>query len=178
MRLAEVVLDYPSVIGLVDATKLGMRDILFALGHPPTLWHAAFPPEIQERLISFNNPSGDLTNSDLEQAGILAQADVAASLYDLWKLTLLTLNTIALPSPKIGRVPSPQIKWLPTFATYPAFTAGTTDTTMKSPISKALPMKWPTSFPTIMICLTRKSSHFSTLISNRTHPGACAHCCP
>ena len=38
------------------------------------------------------NPTGDLTNSDLKQAGVLAQVDVVASLYDLHELTLATLN--------------------------------------------------------------------------------------
>ena len=94
MRLVEVVPDYPSVIGSVDATKLGMGGILFTPGHPPALWHATFPPDIQECIVLFDidNPSGDLTNSNLEQASILAQADMVASLYDLWELTLLTLN--------------------------------------------------------------------------------------
>ena len=35
---------------------------------------------------------GDLTNSDLEQAGVLAQADMATHLFDLQELTLATLN--------------------------------------------------------------------------------------
>ena len=84
--------DYPLVIGLVDTAKQGMGGILFAPGHPPTLWHATFPPKIQQCIISVNNPLGDLTNSNLEQAGILTQANVAASLYDLRELTFATLN--------------------------------------------------------------------------------------
>ena len=40
-----------------------------------------------------DNPSGNLMNSDLEQAGVLALADMAASLYDLHELTLATLNS-------------------------------------------------------------------------------------
>ena len=43
-------------------------------------------------IVTYDNPGGDLTNSDLEQAGILAHANVAASLYDLQELTLSTLN--------------------------------------------------------------------------------------
>ena len=84
--------DYPSVIGSVDAAKPGMGGVLFAPGHPLTLWYATFSLDIQLRIMSLYNPGGDLTNSDLEQAGILAQAAVAASLYNLRKLTLLTLN--------------------------------------------------------------------------------------
>ena len=41
--------------------------------------------------MSFSNPHGDLTNSDLEQAGVLGQADVANEQFDLRELTLATL---------------------------------------------------------------------------------------
>ena len=61
-------------------------------GTPPTLWQAAFPPDIQARIVSTANRAGDITNSDLEQAGVLGQADVAASLFDLWELMLATVN--------------------------------------------------------------------------------------
>ena len=88
----EVVPDYPSVIGSVDAAKPGMGGVLFAPGHPPTLWRAMFLPDIQVRIITYDNPGGDLTNSGLEQAGILAHAGVATSLYNLRELTLSTLN--------------------------------------------------------------------------------------
>ena len=110
-QLVEVVPDYPSVIGLVDAAKLGMGGILFTPRHPPTLWHATFPSDIQECIISFNNPVGDLTNSDLEQASILAQANVAASLYDLQELTLLTLNvnSAAISQNQKGAITSDQV---------------------------------------------------------------------
>ena len=69
-----------------------MGRVLFALGHPPILWHATFSTDIQPCIVSIKNTSGDHTNSDLEQAGVLAQADMAASLYDLQELTLTTLN--------------------------------------------------------------------------------------
>ena len=89
--LAEVMPDYPLVIGSIDTTKPGMGSVLFALGHPPTLWCTTFPADIQQHIISIDNPSGDLTNSDLKQASVLALADVAASLYNLCKFTLATL---------------------------------------------------------------------------------------
>ena len=60
-----------------------MGSVLFAPGYPATLWQTTFPADIQQHIISMDNPSGDLTNSDLEQAGVLAKADVAAFLYDL-----------------------------------------------------------------------------------------------
>ena len=91
-HFTEIVPDYPSVIGSVDAAKQGMGEVLFAPGKPPAMWHTCFPEDIQQRIVSTANTAGDLTNSDLEQAGVLAQADMAMLLFDLWELTLATLN--------------------------------------------------------------------------------------
>ena len=88
----EIVPDYPSVIGSVDAAKQGIRGVLFAPGKPPAMWCTHFSEDIQQRIISTANTAGDLTNSDLEQAGVLAHADMATLLYDLQELTLVTLN--------------------------------------------------------------------------------------
>ena len=84
--------DCPLVIGSMDAAKPGMGSVLFAPGHPPTLWQTTFPVDIHQCIVSSDNPLGDLTNSDREQVSVLAQADMAASLYDLCELTLTTLN--------------------------------------------------------------------------------------
>ena len=56
------------------------------------MWQASFPEDIQQCIVSTANTAGDLTNSDLEQACVLAQADMAMLLFDLWELTLATLN--------------------------------------------------------------------------------------
>jgi hypothetical protein len=40
---------------------------------PPTVWQLEFPPDIQSRVVSFSNPTGDITNSDLKMAGLLAE---------------------------------------------------------------------------------------------------------
>jgi hypothetical protein len=69
-----------------------MGGVVFTPGEPPTLWQAAFPPDIQARILSTANRAGDITNSDLEQAGVLGQADVVASLFDLQELTLANVN--------------------------------------------------------------------------------------
>ena len=34
----------------------------------PIVWRVPWPPEIRARLVTFNNPTGDITNSDLEMA--------------------------------------------------------------------------------------------------------------
>ena len=43
-------------------------------------------------MVTIENTAGDITNSDLEQAGVLVQADVTNNLYDLHDPTLATLN--------------------------------------------------------------------------------------
>ena len=91
-RFLEIMPDYPSVIGSVDATKLGMGGVLFAPRKPPAMWWASFPEDIQWHIVSTDNATGDLTNSDLEQAGVLTQADMATFLFDIQELTLATLN--------------------------------------------------------------------------------------
>ena len=88
----EIMPDYPSVIGSVDAAKPGMEGVLFCTQKTPAMWQASFPEDIQCHIMSTDNATGDLTNSDLEHAGILAQADMATFLFNLWALTLMTLN--------------------------------------------------------------------------------------
>ena len=88
----EIVPNYPSVIGSVDAAKPSMGGMLFAPGKPLAMWCARFPEEVQCCIVSTANTVGDLTNSDLEQAGVLAQANMALHLFDLWELMLTTLN--------------------------------------------------------------------------------------
>ena len=43
----------------------GRRDLA------PTVWQVEWPSHVKERLVSFDNPEGDLTNSDLEMAAEL-----------------------------------------------------------------------------------------------------------
>ena len=91
-HFSEIVLDYPSVIGSVDAAKLGMGGVLFAPGQPPAMWWATFLEDIQCCIILMANPTGDLMNSNLEQARVLAHADVVTLLFNLRELTLTSLN--------------------------------------------------------------------------------------
>ena len=87
-----------------------MGGVLFADGKPPLLWQVPFPPDIQSCLISTKNPNGDITNSDLEQAGVLAQADVANTVFNLraWTLTTLNDNITAISHNKKGAITSNQ----------------------------------------------------------------------
>jgi hypothetical protein len=53
----------------------------------PILWRAAIPGDIQERLVSWKNLTGDVTNSDLELAGSLLQQEAVAQCYDVRERT-------------------------------------------------------------------------------------------
>ena len=64
----------------------------------PIIWRATFPPDIVASLVSSANPSGSVTNSDLELAGGILQHDCAAACFDIRERTILsrTDNTAAL----------------------------------------------------------------------------------
>jgi len=99
-RLAEIVPDIPSGIGAVDAAKPGMGGVWFVDGAPPLLWRAPFPPHIQARLVSDHNPRGDLSNSDLELAGVVAHQDILAQSVNARERTFALLND---NSPAVSR---------------------------------------------------------------------------
>jgi hypothetical protein len=56
----------------------------------PILWRARFEPDIIQNLVSFNNPSGTVTNSDLELAATIVQHDIAATNFDVRERTIAT----------------------------------------------------------------------------------------
>ena len=100
--IAEVVKKHPSYGGDCDAAKAGMGGVCFNLRHPeaaPVLWRAPFPSDIQARVVSFDNPTGDITNSDLELAGVIAQNDVMSQ---LWDVRHTTIGTRTDNSPAVG----------------------------------------------------------------------------
>jgi hypothetical protein len=107
-RLAEIVPDIPSGIGACDAAAAGMGGVWFIPGAPPLLWRAPFPMSIQRRLVTFDNPTGDLTNSDLELAGIIAHKDVLVQHVDARERTFSILcdNTPAVSRSRKGSVTS------------------------------------------------------------------------
>ena len=96
----ELVDSDPSFIGAMDASADGMGGVWFdALDRlPPILWRQQFPPEVTKDVVSWANPGGKLTNSDLEQAGLVCHPDILAQQHDLRERTILALsdNTPAL----------------------------------------------------------------------------------
>ena len=67
--------DIPDFLGYCDASKLGAGGVWLPCSRwlHPIVWRLEFPLEIRARLVSLDNPTGDITNSDLEMAGIVAQ---------------------------------------------------------------------------------------------------------
>ena len=91
-RLAEIVADHPSAVGPCDASGRGMGGVWFIPGHPPLVWRHRFPARITARLVSDRNPAGDLTNSDLEHACVLAQQDILSQASDVTEHTVSVQN--------------------------------------------------------------------------------------
>ena len=77
--LAEIVPDEPKIVGTTDAARQGMGGVFFDVDGTPCVWRTPFPPEVQQRLVTVENPEGDITNSDLEQAGVICHLDVVAN---------------------------------------------------------------------------------------------------
>ena len=100
--IAEVVMKPPSYGGDCDAAKAGMGGVAFNLRRPhsrPVLWRSPFPAHIQARVVSYDNPTGDITNSDLELAGAIGQHDIVAQQWDVRHTTIATRND---NSPTVG----------------------------------------------------------------------------
>lgn len=101
-RFREVVPTKLAAIGACDAAATGMGGVFF-LPHAdgslsPYLWRQPFPPHITQKVVSWKNPQGTLTNSDLELAGTIAHHGVLTSTADVRERTVATLtdNTPAM----------------------------------------------------------------------------------
>jgi hypothetical protein len=86
----------PSTQGAGDAYKKGMGGVhFFPLQNGqllPLLWRATWPQKIQDRLVSHDNESGDVTNSEYELAASVAQFDVLAQCVDIHQHTVHNLS--------------------------------------------------------------------------------------
>ena len=71
----QLVPKYPSYLGYSDACKLGAGGVWCSGTEPlqPFLWQVAWPADIQEAIITDQNPNGSLTINDLELAGAVLQ---------------------------------------------------------------------------------------------------------
>jgi hypothetical protein len=82
----------PDTLGAQDAAETGMGDVHFVPQIDgtvqPMLWRCPFPSAVQQRLVSYDNPQGDINNSELEIAASVAQLDVLAHAFDVRKATV------------------------------------------------------------------------------------------
>jgi hypothetical protein len=69
----DLVVGWPDYIGIVDASSHGVGGVVLGelSGLPPTVFRLQWPLDITNNLVSFTNPRGSITNSDLEMAGLL-----------------------------------------------------------------------------------------------------------
>jgi hypothetical protein len=92
-RLCELVAQEPSLYGTTDASGKGMGGVILpppSTKAPPYLWRLSFPDAIQAKLACSTNPSGPVTNSDLELAATIIQHDAMCQLYDTRERTIHT----------------------------------------------------------------------------------------
>ena len=100
-RIAEIVPQEPTMLGATDAAKAGMGGIFYDPSGTPHVWRHPFPADVQRRLISADTPAGDITNSDLEHAALLAQVDAMCALRPL---AYATLENFCDNTPAVSRV--------------------------------------------------------------------------
>mmetsp|Transcript_31852 Transcript_31852/g.48132 ORF Transcript_31852/g.48132 Transcript_31852/m.48132 type:complete len:322 (-) Transcript_31852:22-987(-) len=99
-HLTEITELPPTVNGACDAAGPGMGGVVFNLqeGLPPRLWRSPFSSNIQQQLVSFKNPRGTITNSDLELGTTVLQQEAYLHAADLQERTTHTAsdNTLAM----------------------------------------------------------------------------------
>lgn len=86
-------------LGAVDAAKPGMGGVWFTHAGDALVWRFPFPPSVQSQLSSFDNPTGPITNSDLELAGTVVQQAV---LSDHAPLSGETIHTLCDHTPAVS----------------------------------------------------------------------------
>ena len=110
-HLAEIVPQLPSLLGATDAAKMGMGGVFFDHTGQGYVWRYPFPDDIQANLVSTDNLSGTVTNSDLEQAGLIGQLCVMSDHFHVRYSTIVngTDNTPAVSRVAKGAVTGSEI---------------------------------------------------------------------
>lgn len=101
-RIAELIPLLSSAMGYHDASGEGAGGVWFpheslaprgttsSNNHQPIVWRYRWPQDIIDSLVTEANPSGTITNSDLELAGGLLHLDALAQHYDIRERTVLS----------------------------------------------------------------------------------------
>ena len=90
-RLAELVPTAPSDVGACDACQQGMGGVWFDALDPtaaPIVWRQPSPPHVSASLVTFDNPTGTVSISDLELTGVVAHQDILAHTRDVTERTV------------------------------------------------------------------------------------------
>jgi hypothetical protein len=116
-RLAEIVPGAPSYVGACDAAKPGLGGVWLppevpspsTPDHPPLVWRWSLPKPFQDQMVSDRNRSGNLTNSDIELAGTLAQQAILTDNFDCRErnIAIYCDNTPAVSWRRKGSVTTP-----------------------------------------------------------------------
>jgi hypothetical protein len=85
IALHSIVPQVPDILAGCDASLAGVGGWLWRPAQPQILhvWRYPFPTTIQRLMVSVNNPSGTVNNSELELAAIVLSAHIAADISDL-----------------------------------------------------------------------------------------------
>ena len=72
-KCRELISGWPDYIGYTDASGHGFGGIIVGENDslPPTVFRGQWPLDIKHTLLTYDNPQGTITNSDLEMAGLL-----------------------------------------------------------------------------------------------------------
>ena len=106
-RIAELVPLLASAEGHHNASGTGAGGVWFPSEHlqprqgytrRPVLWQLKWPQEIIDKLVTDKNPSGTISNSDLDLAGGLLHLEAISQTFDVRERTILSktdnLNTL------------------------------------------------------------------------------------
>ena len=90
-RLQELVPMAPTWVGASDACRHGMGSVWFHTQdstQPPIVWRQSYPNDVRTHLVTFDNPHGAVSISDLELMAMIAHKDVEARHSNIAELTL------------------------------------------------------------------------------------------
>ena len=129
--------------------------------HPPYVWRTPFPPQVQCELITTTNPSGTITNSNLELVVAFTHAGALAHHQDIWECTVATFSDSTPLSCGGPRPPSLPRAPLPICSTQLAYTNIATAIFSNVPTSPGLPTCWPILPHVVLTCPMMNSYVFS-----------------
>jgi hypothetical protein len=89
-RFGEIADSDPVAYGAADASGLGMGGVWLSNDPtlPPILWRSEFPSNVQQQLVTWENPKGTINNSDLELCAQIASSDILNQIRDCRERTV------------------------------------------------------------------------------------------